>query len=41
MQAAVTGRRSGLIAIAPTISVGLSLMTARPAMTPAAAIRTR
>ena len=41
MHAAVTGSRSGLIAIAPTISVGLSLRTASAAMTPAAPIRTK
>ena len=41
VQAAVTGYRSGLIAIAPTMSVGLSLRTASPAITPAAAMSTR
>jgi hypothetical protein len=41
VQAAVTGSRSGLIAIAPTISVALSLTTPRQPITPAVAIRTR
>ena len=38
VQAAMIGNRSGLIAIAPTISTELLLMTANAPTTPAAAI---
>ena len=41
VQAAMIGNRSGLIAIAPTISTELLLMTANAPTTPAAAISSR
>jgi hypothetical protein len=41
VHAAVIGKRSGEIAIAPTMRVALSLTTASAAMTPAAAINAK